>query len=34
MNFDPGTTVWVRFRTIGLNGIDGAWSDPAKIMVV
>jgi len=34
MNFDPGTTVWVRFRTIGLNGIEGAWSDPAKLMVV
>ncbi|HEY3662584.1 MAG TPA: hypothetical protein VGL24_05470 [Chthoniobacterales bacterium] len=33
-NFEPGTTVWVRFRTIGLNGIEGAWSDPAKIMVV
>ena len=33
-NFEPGTTLWVRVRTIGLNGIEGAWSDPAKIMVV
>lgn len=33
-NFEPGATVWARVRTIGLNGINGAWSDPAKIMVV
>ena len=30
----PGTTVWVRIRTIGLRNVMGAWSDPAKIMVV
>ncbi|MDQ6654476.1 MAG: hypothetical protein M3Y80_01495, partial [Verrucomicrobiota bacterium] len=30
----PGTTVWVRIRTAGLKGVMGAWSDPAKIMVV
>jgi hypothetical protein len=30
----PGTTVWARFRTIGTKGVMGAWSDPAKIMVV
>ena len=33
-NLEPGSTVWVRVRTIGLDGIEGAWSDPAKIMVV
>ena len=32
--FEPGTVVWVRFRTAGLNGVMGAASDPAKIMVV
>jgi hypothetical protein len=32
--FVPGTTVWVRVRTVGLKGVMGAWSDPAKIMVV
>ena len=32
--FEPGTTVWVRFRTVGLNNVMGAFSDPAKIMVV
>lgn len=32
--FAPGTTVWVRVRTVGIKGILGAWSDPAKIMVV
>ena len=32
--FTPGTVVWVRVRTVGLNGVMGAWSDPAKIMVV
>lgn len=32
--FEPGTTVWVRFRTIGLRNVMGAWSDPAKIIVV
>lgn len=30
----PGTTLWVRVRTAGLKGVMGAWSDPAKIMVV
>jgi hypothetical protein len=30
----PGTTIWVRIRTIGLDGIMGAWSDPAKMMVI
>jgi hypothetical protein len=30
----PGTTLWVRVRTAGLRGVMGAWSDPAKIMVV
>jgi hypothetical protein len=32
--FTPGTVVWVRVRTVGLKGVMGAWSDPAKIMVV
>ena len=32
--FNPGTTIWVRVRTVGLRGVMGAWSDPAKIMVV
>lgn len=30
----PGATVWVRLRSAGLKGVMGAWSDPAKIMVV
>ena len=30
----PGTTLWVRVRTVGLKGVMGAWSDPANIMVV
>lgn len=30
----PGSTLWVRVRTAGLKGVMGAWSDPAKIMVV
>jgi len=30
----PGACVWVRVRTVGLNGVMGAWSDPAEIMVV
>jgi hypothetical protein len=30
----PGSTVWVRIRTVGLQNVKGAWSDPAKIMVV
>ena len=30
----PGTVIWVRVRTAGLNSVMGAWSDPAKIMVV
>jgi hypothetical protein len=29
-----GSTVWFRIRTIGLRGVMGAWSDPAKIIVV
>jgi len=33
-SFTPGTTAWVRVRTCGLKGVMGAWSDPAKIMVV
>jgi hypothetical protein len=32
--FTPGTVIWVRVRTVGLKGVMGAWSDPAKIMVV
>ena len=32
--FTPGTVVWVRVRTVGLKGVMGAWSDPAKIRVV
>jgi hypothetical protein len=32
--YAPGTTIWLRARTCGLQGIMGAWSDPAKIMVV
>src|SRR5947208_3148517 len=34
IGLDPGTTVWTRFRTVGLRNVMGAWSDPAKIMVV
>jgi hypothetical protein len=30
----PGTVIWVRVRTVGLKGVMGTWSDPAKIMVV
>ena len=30
----PGSTLWVRIRTLGLKSVKGAWSDPAKIMVV
>jgi hypothetical protein len=30
----PGATLRVRVRTAGLKGVMGAWSDPAKIMVV
>jgi hypothetical protein len=30
----PGTNVWLRVRTAGLKGVMGAWSDPAKMMVV
>ena len=29
----PGTVLWVRVRTVGLKGLMGAGSDPAKIMV-
>jgi hypothetical protein len=32
--FTPGTVVWVRVRTVGIKGVMGSWSDPAKIMVV
>jgi hypothetical protein len=32
--FTPGTLVWVRVRTVGLQGVMGAWSDPAQIRVV
>ena len=30
----PGTNLWLRVRTAGIKGVMGAWSDPAKIMVV
>ena len=30
----PGTTIWVRVRTIGLDNVMGAWSESGKIMVV
>ena len=30
----PGTTVWFRVHTAGIRGVMGAWSDPAKIIVV
>jgi hypothetical protein len=30
----PGSTLWVRIQTAGLDGVMGAWSDPAKITVV
>lgn len=30
----PGTTVWVRARTLGLKGLMGDWSDSAQIMVL
>jgi hypothetical protein len=30
----PGTTVWVRARTMGLKNVAGDWSDPAKIMAI
>jgi hypothetical protein len=30
----PGTTIWVRVRTIGLKNVMGAWSETGKIMVV
>ena len=33
-NIPPGTSIWVRLRTIGLLNVMGAWSDPAKLMVV
>jgi hypothetical protein len=33
---DPraGATLRVRVRTAGLKGVMGAWSDPAKLLVV
>lgn len=30
----PGVMVWVRVRTVGLQGVMGAWSDSAQIRVV
>jgi hypothetical protein len=30
----PGTTIWVRVRTIGLKNVMGTWSESGKIMVV
>ena len=30
----PGALVWIRVRTCGLQGLMGAWSDPAQIRVV
>jgi hypothetical protein len=30
----PGTTIWVRVRTLGLKNVIGAWSETGKIMVV
>ncbi len=30
----PATTLWVRIRSVGLKGVMGAWSDPAKIIVI
>jgi hypothetical protein len=32
--FTPGTVIWVRVRTVGLKGVMGAWSGPAKLIVV
>lgn len=32
--FVPGTVVWMRVRTIGLAGVEGAWSDPAQIRML
>ncbi len=33
-NLTPATTLWVRIRSVGLKGVMGAWSDPAKIIVI
>lgn len=30
----PGTTIWLRVRTLGLKNVMGAWSESGKIMVV
>lgn len=30
----PATTLWVRLRSSGVKGVMGAWSDPAKIIVI
>jgi hypothetical protein len=30
----PGTTIWVRVRTLGLKNVMGAWSETGKIIVV
>lgn len=32
--FTLGTLVWIRIATVGLNGIIGAWSDPAQIRML
>lgn len=33
-NLTPGSTLWVRLRTSGVKAVMGAWSDPAKIIVI
>ena len=30
----PGTTVWIRVRTVGLRGVMGDWSDAAQLMAI
>ena len=30
----PGTTVWIRVRTVGLVGVMGDWSAPTQIMAI
>lgn len=32
--FTPGSLLWVRVRTVGLQGVMGAWSDPAQIRML
>jgi hypothetical protein len=29
----PGTTVWTRVRTAGLEGVMGAWGDPGPLFL-